>query len=371
MRSDDPARPITSADWGPVPREIDGLQVPARVVDDQLLIETAGGSREFIAGVNLGPTIPGRFPGEQAIRREDFQRWFPMMADLGFRAVRVYTIMPPSFYEELRAFNLANPEAPLYLVHGVWIPEERFYETQDLYDTQLREEMRAEIERAVAVVHGDITLPDRPGHAWGEYGADVSPWLLSWALGVEWDPEATHASGATNHDVQQFRGDYIEASRDASPTEIWLAGMLDHLASEQASRGRSVPLTFVNWPTTDPLTHPDEPLEKEDLVSVDANHVVATSSWPGGLYASYHAYPYYPDFQRYEEGIAGFGHDGREDNYAGYLTKLREHHEGIPVLITEFGVPAAMAHAHFGPQGRTRATTPSSSRWPSTPSCWM
>jgi len=135
---------------------------------------------------------------------------------------------------------------------------------------------------------------------------------------------------------------------------VWLAEMLDHLAELEAGRGVTMPLTFVNWPTTDPLHHPDEPLEGEDLVGVDHNHVRPTASWPGGYYASYHAYPYYPDFQRYEEGIAGFELGGEEDNYAGYLTKLKEHHAGIPVVITEFGVPSAMASAHFGPQGRNQ-----------------
>ncbi len=51
-----------------------------------------------------------------------------------------------------------------------------------------------------------------------------------------------------------------------------------------------------------------------------------TSAWPGGYYASYHAYPYYPDFQRYEESIVGFQLNGEEDNYAEYLTKLKNHH---------------------------------------------
>ena len=46
--------------------------------------------------------------------------------------------------------NLAHAENPLYLVRGVWIPEERCYERQNLFDAQLRGEMRAEIERAVA-----------------------------------------------------------------------------------------------------------------------------------------------------------------------------------------------------------------------------
>ena len=344
----------TTGDWSPVTNTQGGLTGFAQTRGDQLLISTGAGVREFVAGVNLGPTIPGRQPGEQAIGREDFRRWFPQMAGMGFRALRVYTIMPPSFYQELRAFNLENPSAPLMLIHGVWIPEDRFYETFDLFDSEIVAEFKTEIERAVQVVHGDIVLPDRRGHAGGAYDADVSPWLMSWVVGVEWDPFATSESDIANEGRPAYRGDYFESTADASPTEVWLAEMLDHLAELEAGHGVTMPVTFVNWPTTDPLRHPDEPLEREDLVGVDHNHVRPTSLWPGGYYASYHAYPYYPDFQRYEEGIAGFELGGEEDNFAGYLTKLKEHHAGIPVVITEFGVPSGMASAHFGPQGRNQ-----------------
>jgi hypothetical protein len=108
-----------------------------------------------------------------------------------------------------------------------------------------------------------------------------------------------------------------------------------------------MPIAFANWPTADPLHHPYEPLETEDLVGVDANHVRATAAWPGGTFASYHAYPYYPDFQRYEYADA-------PDPYAAYLAALRDHHAqaGIPVLVTEFGVPSSIGTAHEGPLGR-------------------
>lgn len=326
----------------------------ARVDGDRFVVHTAGGERTFLSGVNLGPTVPGRFPGEQAIRAEDFRRWFPQMRDLGFRSVRVYTIMPPSFYTELAAFNRANPDAPLYLVHGVWVPQAGLDATENLYDPRVAGELRAEMARAVAVVHGEADLPAVPGRASGRYTADVSDWLVSWLVGVEWDPRIVTASDATNAGVPPFEGMYFESSEDATPTETWLATMLDHLAGLEAARGHTMPIAFVNWPTTDPLEHPDEPLPTEDMVGIDANHVRPTSAWPGGTYASYHAYPYYPDFQRYEEGIVDFEHQGRVDAYAGYLTKLAAHHDDMPVLITEFGVPSGMAHAHFGPQGRNQ-----------------
>lgn len=340
------------ASWEPAPKRAAGLTMVASTDDQRFELYTEGGRRDFLPGVNVGATIPGHAPGEVAIRREDVRRWLPMIADLGLRVIRIYTILPPHFYEELQAYNLAHPDAPLYLMHGVWIPEARFLETQDLFDPEVRTGFQEELSRAVDVVHGTADLPPRPGHAHGVYEADVSPWTFAWAIGIEWDPEATYASDLRNVDRPRFAGTYFAATPDASPTESWLAEMMDHLAGELAERGSSVPLTFNNWPTTDPLEHPEEPLEVEDLVGVDANHVLPTDAWPGGTFASYHAYPYYPDFQRYEPGIADHVHQGRRDPYAGYLTKLRDHHADMPLMITEFGVPSSLGNAHDGPIGR-------------------
>jgi hypothetical protein len=192
-----------------------------------------------------------------------------------------------------------------------------------------------------------------PGHAGGRYRADVSRWLLAWSIGVEWDPHATLSSDRLNAGVEPFRGRYIEASRDATPTESWIASMLDHVATLEAARGWSRPLTFTNWLTTDPLRHPSEPLEHEDAVSIDAMHLRATGAWPGGLFASYHAYPYYPDFIRHEPAYSRHRRaDGRSDRYAGLLAELRAHHRGQAVMVTEFGVPSGPGVAHRGAQGR-------------------
>lgn len=129
--------------------------------------------------------------------------------------------------------------------------------------------------------------------------------------------------------------------------ESWIAARLDRLAALEAARGWSRPITFTNWLTDDPLHHPDEPLETEDMVSVDAMHLHATTAWPGGFFASYHAYPYYPDFLSLQADLRAAA-----DPYAAYLRDLRAHHAGQAVMITEFGVPSGLGDAHRGPLGR-------------------
>ena len=135
--------------------------------------------------------------------------------------------------------------------------------------------------------------------------------------------------------------------------ESWIASHLDYVASLEAQRGWSRPITFTNWLTVDPLKHPSEVDLKEDLVSVDPMHMRATGRWPGGFFASYHAYPYYPEFLGLDEGYRSYKRpDGKTDPYAGYLHELRAHHKGQAVMITEFGQPTSIGIAHSGPLGR-------------------
>ncbi|MEW6581917.1 MAG: hypothetical protein AB1416_04070 [Actinomycetota bacterium] len=334
---------------------VDGLRVPARVQGGLVRPAVDGAFvPRFWAGVNLGSTVPGTQPGEVAPTRRDYDRWLAGMGAMGVDVLRIYTILRPGFYDALRAYNLAHPGREIWVVHGVWIPEERFLETRDLYDPEVVAGFRAEIADAVAVVHGDATLPVRRGHAGGRYASDISPWLLAWSPGVEWDPEATADSDRANAGTAPYTGRFVTATQHATPTESWIASMLDHLASLEAARGWSRPVTFTNWLTVDPLRHASEPMAKEDMVSVDAMHLRATAAWPGGFFASYHAYPYYPDFLRLQPEYVAYrrARDGARDSYAGYLADLRRHHRGQAVMITEFGVPTSLGLAHRGPDGR-------------------
>lgn len=342
-----PAVPATAAESTSTVLPAVAEPFPARAYTqgERIIIERGTDRWDFLAGVNLGVTVPGRYPGELAIDAETYRRWFPMMTGLGVRVVRIYTIQRPHFYEELRNYNLAHPDDPLFLIQGVWIDEERLLETGDLYDDQLLEDFSNELSSAAAAVAGTATLPERPGRASGMFTADVSPWLVGWILGIELDPMSIADSDATNRSHPVHSGTFFSAVPEATPTESWFAARLDYLAAELTSRGLAMPLAFTNWPTTDPLDHPHEPLAKEDLVGIDANHIRPQSAWSGGYFASYHAYPYYPDFQRFDPGLG-------PDPYAGYLARLQEHHSGLPVLIAEFGVPGGLGLAHHGPLGR-------------------
>ncbi len=344
--------------WTPAPKRIAGLSVLASPVETsggtQVGLHVASGDVTFWTGVNLGSTTPGHSPGELEMSRADFDRWLLQMADLGVRIVRIYTLLPPSFYEALLAHNSARADAPIYLMQGVYLPDESYVGNGDLFAAMSTAAFTRELADVSAAVSGALSREPMPGFAAGTWTADVSPWLAAWIIGAELDPEATKKSDVRNVLAPAAKGTYFASSASASPTEIWYAQRMDELASFEVKRGRSVPIAFINWPTTDPLVHPTEPSPKEDLVGIDANHVLATPAYPGGTFASYHAYPYYPDFLRYTATYAETTANGRPDAYIGYLTSLKAHHEqaGLATMITEFGVPSSIGSAHLGTNGR-------------------
>lgn len=319
-----------------------------RVGSDGFQYRTDGGYRSLsVRGVNLGMAKPGRFPGEAAITRAEYDRWLAAIGEVA-NVVRTYTIHPPAFYRALAAYNETAAQ-PLLLLQGTWVPTAELLAAGDA--TAVTETTDAELDRTVDVVHGSTTLPDRPGHAAGTYDADVSDATLGFLFGIEWPPEVVVETNERD-DGSQYAGTYVQAA-DVTPFERWLAGRMDRIVThETTAHGTQRPVAFVNWVTTDPLSHPYEPFRNEDRVSLDPDKITPTDEFWAGTFASYHVYPYYPDFlNETPEYVAYTDHRGERNNFAGYLNDLVEATD-LPVLISEFGVPSSRGLAHRNVHGR-------------------
>lgn len=238
---------------------------------------------------------------------EQYRQWIQQMGDFGVRFLRVYTLHQPAFYQALRDYNFAHPDYPIYLLHGVYLPDESYLESHDLYDPKPTEAFTRELHDLSDAVSGDLERELDVGRAGGSYTADVSPWVAAWIIGVEWDPNAIHKSEKKNRSQPPYRGKYFTTSAtktQVNSTESWIAARMDELASAEVKRGRSVPIAFVNWPTADPLDHgSNEPNPTEDLVSVDANHVLPTKRWPGRNLRELSLLPLLPRFPAAHEAV--------------------------------------------------------------------
>lgn len=301
--------------------------------------------KEFIKGVNMGAAKPGYFPGELGITKEDYLRWFRYIGDMNANSIRVYTILNPEFYEALYEYN-SKTLNPIYLFQGVWVNEEDLVKKQNLNDKEIKEEFEKDVKSLIDIIHGKGVLPPKAGHASGVYTKDISPYVMGWILGIEWDPYVVENTNKVN-EGKTFEGKYLYTAKEASPFESTLCELGDYAIDYETSKYHMQrPLSFTNWVTTDMLKHPNEPLEQEDLVTVNTENIKHKDSFKPGLFASYHIYPYYPDFMNYQKEYAAYkDKDGKVNTYRAYLKDLRKEHN-IPVLVAEFGIPAARGMAH-------------------------
>lgn len=302
-------------------------------------------NKTFIKGVNIGAAKPGSFPGELAITKEDYLRWFKYIGDMNVNSIRVYTIMKPTFYDALYEYNKSAVH-PIYLFQGVWVNEDDIAKTENAQDSILKNGFEADIKSLVDIIHGNAKLPLKSGVASGTYTKDVSQYVIGWIMGIEWDPQFVTGTNEKNKADILYKGKYLY-TENASPFEKFLCETGDFAISYETSKyGMQRPLSFTNWVTTDMLSHPNEPLPQEDMVTVNTEHIKKTDNFKPGLFASYHIYPYYPDSMNYQHEYAQFkDSSGKINTYKAYLRDLIKEHT-VPVLVAEFGIPAARGKAH-------------------------
>jgi hypothetical protein len=328
-----------------------------RAAKDYLEIFSHGKwSKFFVKGINIGLGIPGYFPGEYPVKKGTYLKWFEQIADLGMNAVRNYTVHPPSFYEALYQFNQSGKK--LYLFQGIWVESP---ESNNFYEHTFSRYVQENIKNAIDVIYGNASLPAKPGYAHGRYEYDVSSYTIGFIFGREWESCAVkNFNHLRTGEIKDFKGEFLSI-HGGTPFEAWIAKIGNFLQSYEYEKYQiSHSFSVVNWPTLDPLNHPSESRyedgllwqgisvktdicnENEDMESFDVAKIRTEKG--GGFFATYHVYPYYPDFMN---------NDYLEEKqpYLAYLQALKIHHQNQPVLIAEFGVPSSRETAHWHRDG--------------------
>lgn len=299
-----------------------------------------------LKGINLGVGVPGTFPSELKVSYEQYYKWFEMMRDAGFNLIRVYTLHFPQFYAALRQYNLDHPQSPLLVLHGVWLEEEGG--ANDLFN--LKDIFEKEISDNIDCVHGNNIIQGRLGKAYGTFTADISDWTLGYIIGREVFPEETISTNQKYPTKTSYTGDYLTISNVAA-TEVFITSMMDFLLKYEETKYKTQrPVSFSSWPTLDPLSHPTEISGMEDKVSVDLSGIDIAKA-KAGIFISYHAYPYYPDFVSNGAEYQSFYDYLGQNSYLGYLTYLKAHYSNLPLIIAEFGVPSSFGIAHYSQSG--------------------
>jgi len=61
----------------------------------------------------MGAGVPGKFPGELAISKDDYLRWFNYIGEMHANILRVYTILSPVFYQSSTEHSLLKASQDL------------------------------------------------------------------------------------------------------------------------------------------------------------------------------------------------------------------------------------------------------------------
>lgn len=318
-----------------------------------------------IRGMDMGSGEPGEWSTDFKVNKDTYLRWFRLIQEMGVNTLRIYTIQADDFYEAYYEYNTARENAgkdPLWLMQGVWVNDYIQNSHRDFYDDDFLETFLNDCKTMVNVIHGKqrIALGRVASAGSGTYNRDVSRWVIGYILGVEWE-DVTVAY--TDHKYEgkegytSYNGKYMRTTEDATPFECLLAQVGDRVLEYETERFHTQRLiAFSNWPTTDPFTY-GEFVQTYFMkcAQVDVEHIKTTENVLSGQFASYHVYPYYPDYLQFEDdwtvfGIKGQSHynteEGKPNTYRAYLEMLTGHHT-MPVVISEYGVSTGRGMAQI------------------------
>ncbi len=336
-----------------------------------------------IKGVDMGPGKPGEWATEFAIDEDTYYRWFGQIQEMGANTVRIYTTQSDKFYNAYYRYNTMREEAgkkPLYLLHGVWVNDYVQHSHLDAYSDEFKKTFIDDCRTMIDIIHGrkKLSIGKKASAGSGTYKKDVSPWVIGYILGVEWESDVVVYTNQVYENSEKYSGDYFYADADATPFESMLAEVADKTLEYEADKYKCQKLMALsNWCTTDPFKY-SVPITQffNKLAFVNVEHIKTTDRVVSGHFASYHVYPYHPDYlaastvedillkngplsaqktniYKYLEyklenidapkiedylTVGDYVDDqNRYNTYLAYLTALNRYHT-LPVIISEFGV---------------------------------
>lgn len=320
-----------------------------RTDGEDILYQTENGTWETfeIRGVDLSTNLPGGAVLDFAPDREDYTRWLEQIQAMGANTIRTYTIADAEFYQALYAFNTSH-ESPLYLLQGLQVSDSANYGAEDVYNEDFLDLLLKNGRAAVDVIHGRrvITLGDVSGT--GRYRWDVSPWVIGYLVGHEWDSGNIAFVNKSTRYPTSYEGEYFVTGPEASRFEVVMARVMDQITAYETAKYKKQRLVaFVNDPTNDPFAYTDLYAARFlKYNQVDAEHIIPTEKLLSGYFAAYRLNYFCPDYldyltdaQRAELGDLLTDLD-TSDIYHGYLGLLAGYHT-MPVVAAGYGFSTA------------------------------
>lgn len=121
-------------------------------------------------------------------------------------------MLQDDFYDAVWEFNHDNPD-PLYIIHGVWIDDYVLYSHRDAYSKDFLNEFLRDSRILVDMIHGNKRFSLGEDLGSGSYTKDISPWVLGYILGVEWEDTTVAFTDHMQEERDSYEGKYMQHDR--------------------------------------------------------------------------------------------------------------------------------------------------------------
>lgn len=326
-----------------------GAQAAFKTEGTQLLARDGTGQWQpfTVKGVELSPGLPGSDPTDYAVDEETWLRWLGQISAMGANTVRVDTIYNDAFYNAFYRFNTGGG-GTLYLLQGLQVSDYANNSSADAYGVDFYGALKEDVYAAVDVVHGrrNISLNRLKGS--GAYRRDVSPWVLGYIIGSEWDAGTIAYTNHNTAHAASYAGEYFETAPGATAFEAMLAQLMDRMVAYETEKyGVQRLVAFMNDPQNDPFAY-DTFYAKQlgKYNRLDAEHILPTERLLSGCFAAYRLYEFCPGFSEYfsssQKSAVGNILTQLDCSlfYDGYTQLLSRYHS-MPVVIASYGFSTA------------------------------
>jgi len=351
-----------SATYQPAVFTKGGVSMVARTSGKYFQVYSNGSwQSHLVKGADIGASVPGHWFGDLATTGSTYSRWFADLAAMNTNTILAYTLLKPVFYQALYDFNRSNPGRKLWLIQGVWPPDQEVLGNlyTDWYVTQYKQEMDLDVK----ALEGRANIAERTGKAWGKYKVNVMPDVLGVTIGRELLNTEAKETGAANPTKTSLSGDQVQAPAGSRAIEVWCADMAQTLESKLRASGWTAPVGYVSWPTLDPMVHTTEmstgpgkskAKEVDDSEVLDPGHILPGPKSDAGIFGVFQIYPYYPEFMYRQPSYAAYRDSQGTLRYGGYLKDFMKYIPDYPGLVGEYGLPTSVSSSHAQPEGLTQ-----------------
>ena len=286
-----------------------------------------------ITGVNFSPGAPGYFPALPPNDGSLYAQWLKEAAQLNANHLRVYSLLPPSFYRAYQHYTDGGGQ--MNLIQQIWVGTPP---NDDLFNTKFIDDTKKEIRFIVDAIHGRGEIPPLPSGGGGIYDIDISDHVTALLLGGDVDAKVRNRTDVLNLERTRYDGKYIALS-EGSATEVWYAQMLDYLVDYETTTYNSQhPVAMVNVISTDPLNNPPE------------KRMQVKAGFGAGLFAAYSAFPFFPELLLRDPTLLRAADRQGPNPVYGWLRSLRTT-ISYPLLVSEFGMSTSLGVSQFQQNG--------------------